>query len=139
MGMKKQALEALVEILEPDRRALPVLTLDLAVRIEQRAWSQAVELAAELCRRQPHEAQHWIQWAYATRRAVDIGTAREILLEAVSLHPTEGMIHFNLACYAAQLGQLDEARGLLETAYGLNEAFRELAESDADLAPLWRA
>jgi len=136
LGMKKQALEALVEILEPDRQASAVLTLGLAVRIEQGEWKKAVELAAELARRQPQVAQHWIQWAYATRRAVAIEAARAILMEGLSRHPTEGMFHFNLACYAAQLGQLDDAREYLETAYGLHEGFRTLAETDEDLKPL---
>ena len=40
----------------------------------------------------------------------------EILLTAVELHPNEPMIHFNLACYAAQTGQLTAARERLAQA-----------------------
>lgn len=57
----------------------------------------------------------------------------------MGLHPREAVFHFNLACYEAQLGNLDDARVFLETACGLDESFRELAKTDDDLAPLRQA
>jgi len=61
---------------------------------------------------------------------------KNVLARGVGLHPREAMLHFNLACYEAQLGQLDDARAFLDTACGLNPEFKELAKTDPDLAPL---
>jgi hypothetical protein len=57
-------------------------------------------------------------------------------MRGLGLHPREPMLHFNLACYEAQLGNLADARVFLETACGLNANFVELAKNDDDLAPL---
>ena len=47
--------------------------------------------------------------------------------------PNCGTIQFNLACYAAQLGQLDEARGRLGRAIQLDKGFAVIAKTDPDL------
>jgi hypothetical protein len=47
--------------------------------------------------------------------------------------PNCGTIQFNLACYAAQLGQLDEARRRLGRAIHLDKGFAIMAKTDPDL------
>jgi predicted Zn-dependent protease len=136
LGMKREAAEALKEIQEPDRTASAVLSMGLTVRVEQEDWRRAAVIGAVLCEREPHVPGHWIQWAYATRRHKGLPEAREILMRGVGLHPLEAVFHFNLACYEAQLGNLDDARVFLETAEGLDAQFTELAKSDPDLEPL---
>ena len=136
LGLKTEAVDALAEILAPECDATPVLVLTLAVHTERGDWASAAPLGARLCAREPEEAGHWIQWAYATRRHTGIWEARTILIQALGLHPREPMIHFNLACYQAQSGHLDDARAFLEAACGIDPRFRELARTDPDLAPL---
>lgn len=136
LKLKTEAAEALAEIDAADRDLTPVLTLRAAVHCELAEWGAAAALLALLCQREPSEAGHWIQHAYATRRHVAIPAARAILLQALALHPNEATIHFNLACYAAQLGELDEARRHLSTACRLDAGFLALARTDPDLAPL---
>ena len=84
----------------------------------------------------PDDAGHWIQRAYVVRRARNIEEARVILLEAMERHPKESIIRFNLACYEAQLGRLEEARAFLAQACRLNPGCVELAKTDPDLEPL---
>ena len=136
LGMKKNAGEALAEIVGEDRTATPVLALGLTVRIEQGDWRRAAVIGKALCTRAPEVPGHWVQWAYATRRHVGILEARAILMRGLGLHPLEGMFHFNLACYEAQLGNLADARVFLDTACGLDEGFVELGKADDDLEPL---
>lgn len=50
---------------------------------------------------------------------------------------SEPMIHFNLACYQCQLGDLDGARQRLHRAIELCSDLRLLALEDEDLKPLW--
>lgn len=136
LGMLDAAAEALSQITEAERAASPVLTLSLAVHTERGDWTKAAEVGAILCEREPGVHWHWIQWAYSVRRSVSLESAKDILMRGVALHPREAIFHFNLACYEAQLGRLDDARVLLETACALNETFVELAKTDEDLAPL---
>lgn len=136
LGMLDAAAEALAQIAEAEWATSPVLVVSLAVHTERGDWSKAVEVGAILCEREPGEAWHWIQWAYAVRRSVSLAAAKEILMRGVALHPREAIFHFNLACYEAQLGRLDDARVLLETACALDETYVEMAKTDEDLAPL---
>jgi len=49
------------------------------------------------------------------------------------------MIQYNLACYCAQLGQLDTAQEYLGKSYELGDAkqIKLIALDDEDLKPLW--
>lgn len=47
------------------------------------------------------------------------------------------MIHYNLACYAAQTGKTNEARERLREAIRLAPETLLLALDDPDLEPLW--
>jgi Flp pilus assembly protein TadD len=85
----------------------------------------------------PQDSQHWIWLAYATRRCRSIGEAQLILEKAVKQHSSEALIHFNLACYAAQTGDLEAARQRLSQAITLDPGTKLLALDDPDLEPLW--
>jgi Flp pilus assembly protein TadD len=136
LGMKREAAEALDGIAPGEQDALPALAMRAAVFQELAEWGKAAEAATRLCERSPDDAGHWIQRAYAVRRARNIEEARGILLEAMERHPEEPIIRFNLACYEAQLGRLAEARVFLAQACRLNPGCAELAKTDPDLVPL---
>lgn len=139
LGLREEAAQALDEIAEAEAEASEVLVLRLALHTERGEWARAARAGKVLCEREPQTAAYWIQGAYAARRDKGLTEAREMLMRGVGLHPREAVFHFNLACYEAQLGNLDDARVFLETACGLDESFRELAKTDDDLAPLRQA
>ena len=56
---------------------------------------------------------------------------------AVKRLPCVAVFHFNLACYAAQLGELDRSKVLLSRAIELNPSYRLQALENNDLRPLW--
>jgi Flp pilus assembly protein TadD len=85
---------------------------------------------------QPDEPQWTISLAYATRRSRSIAEAEAILRAARARFPREAILPYNLACYASQLGRLDEARALLAEATALDESLKDLAAQDPDLLPL---
>ena len=80
--------------------------------------------------------------AFSLRRANDGGVekAKTVLLEAAKLFPDDDMIQYNLACYCAQLGQLDAAQEHLDKSYELGDAqqIKLIALDDEDLKPLWQ-
>jgi len=63
--------------------------------------------------------------------------ARDFLLEAVDRFPGDAMTHFNLGCYACQLGDIEQAKTRVGKAIELDAKFKLLALDDADLEPLW--
>ena len=102
-------------------------------------WARAVPLLRRLVKQEPNEPQYWVSLAFATRRAQSIEEAEQILVEASRRFPHEAVIWFNLACYANQQGDIPNALGLLRAAVNRDVAYRDLAKTDPDLAPLWAA
>lgn len=136
LGLHADAVEELDAIAAGEQDSLPVLTLRNHACVAARDWAGAAALGALLCSRDPAEAEHWIQWAYATRRHLGIPAAREILLNALGRHVQEPILHFNLACYEAQLGEPAAARQRLRAACALEPSCRKMALADEDLEPL---
>lgn len=133
LGMPKDAWEEL-EMLPPGQRDREeVCELRIAVLTRLESWQAARIDAEAMAKRNPGNPSWWISWAYALRREKSIPEAREVLLQAAQLHPGELMIFYNLACYASVLGELDEARRLLERVISEDSDFRELAMEDDDL------
>ncbi|MEY2881296.1 MAG: hypothetical protein RLZZ15_3676 [Verrucomicrobiota bacterium] len=139
LGMVAEAAAELDRIPARERRATEVVALRMTILQEQQDWAALVPFAAEFVRREPAEISGWITWAYATRRADSLAAAQKILLAAIPHHPKAAMVQFNLACYASQLGQLDDARHHLELALALDKDFTALAKTDPDLAALREA
>ncbi len=87
----------------------------------------------------PGEPGHFIDLAYAECRCESLQAAYAILKRAEGLHPNDTMIQFNLACYEAQLGNLDQAKAHLKRATRIEPKFRLMALDDPDLEPLWES
>lgn len=136
LGLVAEAAAELEQIPAPERDALEVLALRVAVLQEQQDWPALGRAAAEFVRRAPEEAGAWVTWAYATRRAASLDAAEKILLDAERAHPAEPAIQFNLGCYACQRGDLAEARRRVDRAIALDGKFAATAATDPDLAPL---
>ncbi|PAW66829.1 MAG: hypothetical protein B9S34_07015 [Opitutia bacterium Tous-C1TDCM] len=136
LGMLEAAAAELALIPGPACDGADVLAVRMAVLHEQAKWPELARIAGEFTRREPGESAAWITWAYATRRAVSLAAAEQILLTAEVHHPAEATIHFNLGCYACQRGDLSAARERVARAIDLDGKFAAAAQSDPDLAPL---
>jgi tetratricopeptide (TPR) repeat protein len=136
--------EALVELerVAPANQSHPgVLQLRWAALAELKRWPEALAAAGELVRVEPDNVSGWLHQAYALRRVPQGGlsVAWDALRPAADRFADEPVVAFNLACYAAQMGQLDEARSWLKQAIERGNAkdVKQMALSDADLKPLW--
>ena len=91
----------------------------------------------------PDRVVGWIHKAESLRRATEGGIekAKPVLEEAAKLFPDDSMIQYNLACYCAQLGQLDAVQEYLDKSYELGDAqkIKLMALDDEDLKPLWES
>jgi len=139
LGMFIEANEE-IEGIDPLCRCLPVvLATRLAIYNALRKWELAQVVAQKLAKFDPDDPQWPISLAYATRRAESIEAARAILLKALRKHRANATIHYNLACYECQLGDLPAAKGYLKRAFDLAPTFRSTALDDPDLEPLWHS
>jgi Flp pilus assembly protein TadD len=136
LGMFTEASKSLKKISKDNQERPEILELKLAVHFEANEWQNAVKLADQLKELQPQNPSWAIQLAYAVRRFKNIEEAREILLSAEKLFPKEGLIKFNLGCYAAQLGDIDLAKSYVQQAIELDKTYKKLAKEDPDLIPI---
>lgn len=105
----------------------------LSIHQEAENWEDAQKSARGLRYEFPEEVDWWIADAYATRRCESITEARSILLEGLALHYDDGLIRFNLACYACVLKSPGECLDFLKEAVRRDEKFKLMALEDEDL------
>ena len=137
LGMYLDANAELEEIDAEVRHVAEVLTVRVSIYAGLENGVDQVPLEEHVVLHDPENAQWSISLAYATRRAQSIEAAKCILLEAVERLPGEPILHFNLACYECQLGELEVAKARLAHAFELEPKCRLMALDDDDLAPLW--
>jgi len=137
LGMYDSANEELENTDAFNRAAPEVLALRVELYWKLGKWELMREIAKRLNEFEPNEVQWVVSYAFATRRAVSIEVAKEILLKSVSKFPREATILFNLACYDCQLGRLDSAKAYLRRAFEIDPQWRIQALEDEDLKPLW--
>lgn len=135
--------ESEIELLRvsPDCAEHPdVLEMWFALHVQKPDWMAALKVAGRLVELAPDRASGWLHRAYAARRAPgsSVQAAWDALFPSSEKFPDEPTIPFNLACYAAQLGQPDEAWKWFERALKLGgkEPIKRMALADPDLQPL---
>ena len=80
----------------------------------------------------PSPFEYWYS-AIPAEEAADFERAYAIVAEGLEHWPNHGSIHYALACYAARMGDREEALGHLRTAFAEDPRTREWAASDSDL------
>lgn len=141
--MLDNPIEAEAEFLriQPDLREDPdLLELQWSIQSATKNWDQAVLTAQSILEKDPNRSFGWIHLAYSIRRQTTGGLEKawDVLRPAFDRFPKEGLIAYNLACYAAQLNQLEEARQWLQRSIDLwgKDKTKFMALRDEDLAPL---
>ena len=130
-----------LENIRAEWRAHPdVLDLRWLIYSHHEQWDACLDIASAIVKIAPDRVWGWVHKAYAQRRATGGGIekAKPLLEEAAKLFPDHDMIQYNLACYSAQLGQLDAAQEHLNKSYELGDAqqIKLMALDDQDLKPL---
>jgi Flp pilus assembly protein TadD len=131
-----------LDALAPAQQSHPaVLEVRWLLCSHEQNWPDALAVARAELAAAPDDCSGWLHQAYALRRAAGGGLpqAREALLPAAEKFPREPVVAYNLACYACQLQELDEAREWFGQAVkvGGREAIKKMALADDDLKPLW--
>jgi tetratricopeptide (TPR) repeat protein len=133
LEMPDEALREL-DVLSPEDQAREeVQQMRLFVFMRARRWDDALDVCARLRRERPDCTTGYIHGAFCLHEIGRTLEAKQLLLTGPACLLREPTYHYNLGCYDAVLGNLDEASHHLETSFQLDKKFRELAKYDPDL------
>jgi len=137
LGMPSQALKELATIPDAEQHASPVLRARVRVLLHMKRWDAANTLSQAGASLYPDENEFTVQRAFALHQLRKGTDAVKVLLSAPEWLRRTGILHYNLACYEAQLGDLTTARQCIKAAIEINSSFKKNARTDPDLARLW--
>jgi predicted Zn-dependent protease len=143
LGNHVEAGEELDRI-EAGNRGHPMV-LQVRWRIEAKAehWDTCLEIATALTEIAPDRRFGWLHLAMSLRKLNRIAEARDVLMKIVDKFEPNSTLPYYLACYCAQLGQINEAKGwfTLTLANATTDQERDRikgrASNDQELQPIW--
>jgi tetratricopeptide (TPR) repeat protein len=137
LGNLAEARAELAEIEDVYKTFPEVVQLSYAIHQEAREWAECVVAASAFVELVPDHADGWITRSFALHELKRTREAHDLLLPAAKLFPKVWTIPYNLACYCAQLGELDASERWLARAKKIDkEQVEQIAAEDPDLKPL---
>ena len=137
LAMPREALAELDAIAPQERELAPVQLARIRVLLHLRRWKAAEKLSRHGAARHPDEQEFTVQCAFSLHQMQQAAKAVAVLQSAPEWVRRTGILHYNLACYEARLGDLAAARECIDAAIELNAAMKKNARVDPDLAALW--
>ena len=133
LGMYSEALAELDELEEEQQDRLEALRARVEVVLRQRDWQSALRLSLRACKLHPGESAGFIHAAFCLHELGRTEEAKQTLLNGPSKLLEEAVYYYNLGCYDAVLGNLDQAKTYLRASFRLNKSFKDMAKNDPDL------
>jgi tetratricopeptide (TPR) repeat protein len=137
LGMPCEALSELNRAPSAAQRDPAVLLARVRVLLHWSCWKEAEVLARQCRETYPTIEEFTVQCAFALHQLEREDEAMETLRSAPDWILRTGILHYNLACYEARLGDLDVARSCIEVAIRMNSAMEGNAKVDPDLKALY--
>jgi predicted Zn-dependent protease len=139
LGNPLEAHEELEKITGEAAYHPAVLSMRWQVYASAEWWEAAYVISRALCNLVPESADAWICQANTLRHYKGIMEAWQLLLGVTEKFQDEPIIRYNLACYAAQMGLIEDSCGWLVEAFELEDSsqLKLAAIYDPDLQPLW--
>lgn len=133
LDMLEDAEAELARVEEVHADALPVRRLRLLVHMRSQRWQEATDLAAELCEREPNDADLFIQHALCLHETGHTEEAIKRLVQGPRSLRRSPVFYYNLGCYHARLGRLADAAILLRQSFRMDGRLARFALQDPDL------
>ncbi len=133
LGMHELAWDALVKIDVRYHEATPYLRIRVDVCHVLERWDIVAEVTRQLAEVEPWDVRHIIKMAEAVRMIAGEGAAAHLLDSAKEKYVPDAVLLYNLACYRATSGCIEEAKSLLSEAFTLNIWLKLHALRDPDL------
>ena len=136
LGLFDDARSELVALPKEAWERTDVIETWVLLQMGEGHWEAALEMCRRLCEMAPKEPGCYIHAAYCLHEMGRTQEALEFLRSGPSSLRTKSVYFYNLGCYCAKLGRMDEAKVLLEKSFEIDKSLRKLAKKDPDLADL---
>jgi len=136
LGLFEDARAELVALPKQAWERADVLETWVLCQMGEQRWEEALEMSRRLCEMQAREPGGFIHAAYCLHELGRTEEAMELLQNGPRSLRTKAVYFYNLGCYCAKLGRVDEAKRLLEKSFEIDNGLRRVAKKDPDLAEL---
>ncbi len=133
LGMDRESMAELNSIPKAQQNRPEVLQLRLHHLMLRQSWQRALILSRKLCRVAPDCGAGFLHAGFCLNQLGRTKDARRILLKGPPALRREPIYYYNLGCYEALLGHLQDARRYLERSFQMDGHFRAIAKNDPDL------
>lgn len=125
--------------LSPETSAHPdVLEIRWQICAKEKKWPACVDIGLAIMKGDPHRSFGWIHHSFALHELKRTQEAYSHLATVADKFPDNWCIPYNLACYCAQLGRLDEAQDWFKKAIAIDDKIVPIQGiDDPDLKPMW--
>ena len=103
---------------------------------ERGEFSKAIPFYEDALKQRRGDILATVGLGWCLKRMGSVERAAQAYEEALRFHPSEGLLHYNLACYRSLQGQAQEALLALQRACGIDDDFRVLAREESDFDPI---
>ncbi len=132
-----EALAELERIPKKEQKEPPVMLAQVRLLLHKKEWRKAEWVSAEATGLHPGEGEFFVQRAFALHQLDRCEKAEQVLMAAPDWIRRTGILHYNLACYEARLGNITTARKCIDEAIEINAGIKKSAKVDPDLQVLW--
>ena len=136
LGLPELALDELDLLPEEVRKSPLGMESRLSVLMQAKRWKSALVTGRELCRIAPDKTAGYIHSAFCLHELGKSREALDLLSSGPAALKSEPTYHYNLACYSAALGNIEEARAHLNVSFAMDKSLKDFARTDPDLKAL---
>ena len=130
LGLPSEALKELDGIAKKFQKCPAVLGSRIRALLHMKKWKEAEKLSHEGMVLYPTEDEFPVQRAFALDQLDEGDKAAEAIMAAPDWIRRTGILHYNLGCYEARLGDPARARECIRLAIKINSSFRKNARQD---------
>jgi len=136
LGMHDDALARLDELTEEEQDRVETLRMRIDIFMRKQEWQAALRFSLRMCELHSSESYGYIHTAFCLYELGRTLEAKQTLLDGPAKLLDEPVYYYNLTCYDATLGNLDQAKAYLRASFRLDKSLRELAKKDPDLVKI---
>jgi tetratricopeptide (TPR) repeat protein len=133
LEMFDEALREVDAMPPEDQLRDEALQMRLFIVMHAKRWEQGLLICEQLRATKPECMTGYIHGAFCLHELGRTAEAKRLLIEGPTCLAMEPTYHYNLGCYDAVLGNIEEAVRHLETSFRMDGKFREIAKYDPDL------
>ena len=113
-----------------------VLHLRLHHLMRKKKWRHALRVSEALCRAAPDCGTGFLHAGFCLHQLGKTAEAKRLLITGPIALLKEPIYYYNMGCYEALLGNVQNATAHLKISFKMDASFRALARKDPDLATL---